>query len=117
LGGFFFSSRRRHTRFSRDWSSDVCSSDLLRVAVTDSAGSQDSAEVAVSSVGISTTASPPSQSAACPTPISVAQSTPPPTNQTPQPTPTATTPPRSGGGGHFGWELLALLLFVRMRRA
>src|SRR5690606_41093165 len=24
----FFSSRRRHTRFSRDWSSDVCSSDL-----------------------------------------------------------------------------------------
>src|SRR5690606_39557761 len=26
----FFSSRRRHTRFSRDWSSDVCSSDLIR---------------------------------------------------------------------------------------
>src|SRR5690606_39995789 len=26
--GFFFSSGRRHTRFSRDWSSDVCSSDL-----------------------------------------------------------------------------------------
>src|SRR5256884_3986910 len=26
---FFFSSRRRHTRCSRDWSSDVCSSDLL----------------------------------------------------------------------------------------
>src|SRR5690606_30213062 len=26
----FFSSRRRHTRFSRDWSSDVCSSDLPR---------------------------------------------------------------------------------------
>src|SRR5690606_40576250 len=25
----FFSSRRRHTRFSRDWSSDVCSSDLV----------------------------------------------------------------------------------------
>src|SRR5690606_40309947 len=25
---FFFPSRRRHTRFSRDWSSDVCSSDL-----------------------------------------------------------------------------------------
>src|SRR5690606_39368499 len=25
---FFFSSRRRHTRFARDWSSDVCSSDL-----------------------------------------------------------------------------------------
>src|SRR2546428_4095514 len=31
LGGlhFFFSSRRRHTRSDRDWSSDVCSSDLL----------------------------------------------------------------------------------------
>src|SRR5687768_2310251 len=27
---FFFSSRRRHTRCSRDWSSDVCSSDLCR---------------------------------------------------------------------------------------
>src|SRR2546429_2003839 len=29
---FFFSSRRRHTRCSRDWSSDVCSSDLGRLA-------------------------------------------------------------------------------------
>src|SRR5690606_40154986 len=29
---FFFSSRRRHTRFSRDWSSDVCSSDLSTLA-------------------------------------------------------------------------------------
>src|SRR5690606_23658836 len=28
---FFLSSRRRHTRFSRDWSSDVCSSDLGRL--------------------------------------------------------------------------------------
>src|SRR5690625_7495199 len=28
---FFFSSRRRHTRWPRDWSSDVCSSDLLYV--------------------------------------------------------------------------------------
>src|SRR5699024_11517581 len=27
--GFFFSSRRRHTRSKRDWSSDVCSSDLI----------------------------------------------------------------------------------------
>src|SRR5690348_18338338 len=26
---FFFSSRRRHTRWTGDWSSDVCSSDLL----------------------------------------------------------------------------------------
>src|SRR5690606_8030314 len=31
---FFFSSRRRHTRFSRDWSSDVCSSDLRDVIGT-----------------------------------------------------------------------------------
>src|SRR5690606_41130114 len=34
------SSRRRHTRFSRDWSSDVCSSDLddfNRLTVSDSA--------------------------------------------------------------------------------
>src|SRR3712207_7804889 len=29
MGGFFFSSRRRHTRYWRDWSSDVCSSDLV----------------------------------------------------------------------------------------
>src|SRR2546430_10334992 len=28
---FFFSSRRRHTRFDCDWSSDVCSSDLPRL--------------------------------------------------------------------------------------
>src|SRR6266487_1183533 len=28
--GFFFSSRRRHTRWTGDWSSDVCSSDLPR---------------------------------------------------------------------------------------
>src|SRR5947209_19437275 len=28
---FFFSSRRRHTRYWRDWSSDVCSSDLFTV--------------------------------------------------------------------------------------
>src|SRR5690625_5408161 len=28
---FFFSSRRRHTRWPRDWSSDVCSSDLIRI--------------------------------------------------------------------------------------
>src|SRR5699024_11329604 len=36
---FFFSSRRRHTRSKRDWSSDVCSSDLRGAAgvVTDGA--------------------------------------------------------------------------------
>src|SRR2546430_9036713 len=31
---FFFSSRRRHTRFDCDWSSDVCSSDLYRFVDT-----------------------------------------------------------------------------------
>src|SRR5699024_11238317 len=31
LLSFFFSSRRRHTRSKRDWSSDVCSSDLCHV--------------------------------------------------------------------------------------
>src|SRR5690606_40751242 len=30
---FLFSSRRRHSRFSRDWSSDVCSSDLTPYGV------------------------------------------------------------------------------------
>src|SRR6266436_3357580 len=34
FGFFFFSSRRRHTRCSRDWSSDVCSSDLSRLAAS-----------------------------------------------------------------------------------
>src|SRR5437762_13932970 len=33
---FFFSSRRRHTRYIGDWSSDVCSSDLQRKAISDS---------------------------------------------------------------------------------
>src|SRR2546430_11693393 len=31
---FFFSSRRRHTRFDCDWSSDVCSSDLNTTTVS-----------------------------------------------------------------------------------
>src|SRR5947209_20292716 len=31
---FFFSSRRRHTRYWRDWSSDVCSSDLEQRAMS-----------------------------------------------------------------------------------
>src|SRR5437870_12750599 len=30
---FFFSSRRRHTRWPRDWSSDVCSSDLFLISL------------------------------------------------------------------------------------
>src|SRR5699024_12034971 len=32
---FFFSSRRRHTRSKRDWSSDVCSSDLSVKTIAD----------------------------------------------------------------------------------
>src|SRR2546430_7324481 len=32
---FFFSSRRRHTRFDCDWSSDVCSSDLEGIPVSE----------------------------------------------------------------------------------
>src|SRR5207253_105620 len=35
---FFFSSRRRHTRWPRDWSSDVCYSDLSRAAPSPSTG-------------------------------------------------------------------------------
>src|SRR5688572_32916598 len=35
---FFFSSRRRHTRFDCDWSSDVCSSDLMSVVKPEASG-------------------------------------------------------------------------------
>src|SRR2546430_2805344 len=35
---FFFSSRRRHTRFDCDWSSDVCSSDLVDLTIEAGAG-------------------------------------------------------------------------------
>src|SRR5207249_7964105 len=35
---FFFSSRRRHTRSKRDWSSDVCSSDLDRSVTNPATG-------------------------------------------------------------------------------
>src|SRR5205809_687767 len=41
---FFFSSRRRHTRCSRDWSSDVCSSDLARHGVQAGAAHADHAD-------------------------------------------------------------------------
>src|SRR3712207_7199434 len=37
----FFSSRRRHTRYWRDWSSDVCSSDLVRPADAERPGVRD----------------------------------------------------------------------------
>src|SRR5438477_6853342 len=39
---FFFSSRRRHTRLTCDWSSDVCSSDLYVTLGTDGFGRSDS---------------------------------------------------------------------------
>src|SRR5439155_2658913 len=42
---FFFSSRRRHTRWPRDWSSDVCSSDLDLVSA-----SQDEATKIIQSI-------------------------------------------------------------------
>src|SRR2546430_4850435 len=38
---FFFSSRRRHTRFDCDWSSDVCSSDLFADLLKDAAVTND----------------------------------------------------------------------------
>src|SRR5690606_39779803 len=44
---FFFSSRRRHTRFSRDWSSDVCSSDLIRSALVSTGERCDSPDDAI----------------------------------------------------------------------
>src|SRR5690625_3787808 len=50
---FFFSSRRRHTRWPRDWSSDVCSSDLssfaaAKTATAAPAGAQQVADTAES---------------------------------------------------------------------
>src|SRR5690348_17396171 len=48
LAVFFFSSRRRHTRWTGDWSSDVCSSDLEAAAagVHTSVGSKQSFPIA-----------------------------------------------------------------------
>src|SRR5258707_3300939 len=48
---FFFSSRRRHTRYWRDWSSDVCSSDLLDAEVA-SQRIQRRGDVEAAAVGI-----------------------------------------------------------------
>src|SRR5439155_13576591 len=39
---FFFSSRRRHTRWPRDWSSDVCSSDLFEFVLAVAGFAEDS---------------------------------------------------------------------------
>src|SRR6266487_4983042 len=59
---FFFSSRRRHTRWTGDWSSDVCSSDLVDVADAGEAvtahfadGTQASADVLIGADGIRST--------------------------------------------------------------
>src|SRR5437660_9533543 len=41
---FFFSSRRRHTRWPRDWSSDVCSSDLVRALLAQVPGNARAAQ-------------------------------------------------------------------------
>src|SRR5947209_10382464 len=46
--GFFFSSSRRHTRYWRDWSSDVCSSDLEAIRLKEKGAAT---EVVVVSVG------------------------------------------------------------------
>src|SRR5687768_17930199 len=52
---FFFSSRRRHTGCSRDWSSDVCSSDL-RTHVSRLAASAACTEATVASTGLNSLA-------------------------------------------------------------
>src|SRR5207253_6567360 len=44
---FFFSSRRRHTRWPRDWSSDVCSSDLIRAKAAMAVWPRDAHEATV----------------------------------------------------------------------
>src|SRR5207302_6566623 len=49
---FFFSSRRRHTRFSRDWSSDVCSSDLSALVSVRSVGKASPTERTLTSAEI-----------------------------------------------------------------
>src|SRR2546430_10560485 len=55
---FFFSSRRRHTRFDCDWSSDVCSSDLpcpstcRKVAIPDTLMGTDSHTTMVNGLGV-----------------------------------------------------------------
>src|SRR3989475_2888403 len=47
---FFFSSRRRHTRFDCDWSSDVCSSDLISAEMAQEMGLTGGEKVKVSSI-------------------------------------------------------------------
>src|SRR5215510_11500226 len=83
---FFFSSRRRHTRWPRDWSSDVCSSDLGQAGqpggneptpvggespLDDSEvhGAQGTAENAFEEVHPPTEKTPPTQQASAETPV------------------------------------------------
>src|SRR5699024_7934918 len=47
---FFFSSRRRHTRSKRDWSSDVCSSDLIKQIYDELKRQGDSLDKVISSI-------------------------------------------------------------------
>src|SRR5699024_11217788 len=51
LIAFFFSSRRRHTRSKRDWSSDVCSSDLVGQALAFSRRKTGNVAIAVAGEG------------------------------------------------------------------
>src|SRR5216683_4968666 len=50
---FFFSSRRRHTRSDRDWSSDVCSSDLDITGPIDSSVERDTVRAYMQAVNAS----------------------------------------------------------------
>src|SRR5690606_40313939 len=63
---FFFSSRRRHTRFSRDWSSDVCSSDLGAPQPKPHARHASSAEQDVETASVLLVAEQPDLIASCP---------------------------------------------------
>src|SRR5207237_5582463 len=50
---FFFSSRRRHTRFKCDWSSDVCSSDLVVYRLASAAGRARTSSLLLAGVAVS----------------------------------------------------------------
>src|SRR5260370_6655850 len=51
---FFFSSRRRHTRFKCDWSSDVCSSDLSAVVTGTGIATTSSVSISPASLNFGT---------------------------------------------------------------
>src|SRR5207253_6850811 len=56
---FFFSSRRRHTRWPRDWSSDVCSSDLVESEAYDKCSKLFSSHPDLAGIYVTTEASMP----------------------------------------------------------